>query len=1056
VMQATAVVETASGKGYHSNGNIQKDEPSNRKKEDLLSPNGCKEAKLTFLDNDWDSLALEKRANDKEISSIDKIELLEPSFTVSPNTKIESTHSQSSEFEGSIDNAFLNETYCIHHSESKLKNESLIHLNSELDYEMQKRKEVFFGILNHQGNKTVGSERIYKISDDDYKETPEDVQKRDLDDDSQQEYHSAEEQEYINNHLPFDQTKTLNISNLEVLGLRSSGYGVNCASNLEDNHVKLKSNSSTSLDSADVYGQEGSPHVSKFQNSVMLREYHEPKHGKCMEQDTSLMYHTVFDEIVLKSSPLEHQESQSKSGFLNPQKALKTKICTGKVKSQITKSKDFCGNSVVEKKMLQHLENPSTLPQDKDLETLLQPCKDCQTSWTSVFDDSVISAWGYSRYKSLQNTPNPALDFSVTLPRSAIRDNQEIEEGSSLKAANGNTTNKACFHHMEGPCPKSVTDVPSCTVTVNQTVDVSTDFRACFTTSRATSARSSVVSTSSNTEITMMNKKWPGEWQSEKRSVACNTDWAYSQDNEDPQMAMTKGSLGKSLSVDSLKPKGNFLNKDSLELRKTFDFTDLKKHSEREPQLSKEMEKNLPSKCCQQIIQRAIKAELHLLNVHYQMCHHHCSDIYKLVMENRGGLNRNLSSNSTKKELGSALLSVLEDLKVRYVNLKEKINKGIPLEELPPLSVESKLLSTFSAFASRLMKEESHTFSGADSELDNQSTRDVDGSSSLKKTLSQVSLLPDNSHPKQDTSPKEDGLKNGDVDIDFSQLKLDDKDSKNHREVSEDWFDAKENLTGADFSGIQENQIVQDKGDPKFTLEMKNVEPLRRDKGYLIHVGGLCPSVSEADLRSHFQKYEISDISIYDSSPNYRYASLALKKNSDAKLAVKEMNGIEINGKSVNVRLVKTPGEYTSPHPSKNGNKVSFNNLEKNISKEINSASSISRLPRTRPRQQLGSEQDSEFFPFDQKGIKKNCRQIESTTLLPDAPIQFVPPSTLNLGSFTKIMKRLAELHPKAGRDHIIDALQEVRMHHKGSLSGLSVNAIVRMTSSVLENSASG
>lgn len=29
----------------------------------------------------------------------------------------------------------------------------------------------------------------------------------------------------------------------------------------------------------------------------------------------------------------------------------------------------------------------------------------------------------------------------------------------------------------------------------------------------------------------------------------------------------------------------------------------------------------------------------------------------------------------------------------------------------------------------------------------------------------------------------------------------------------------------------------------------------------------------QADLRSHFQKYEISDISIYDSSPNYRYVS---------------------------------------------------------------------------------------------------------------------------------------------------------------------------------------
>ena len=65
-------------------------------------------------------------------------------------------------------------------------------------------------------------------------------------------------------------------------------------------------------------------------------------------------------------------------------------------------------------------------------------------------------------------------------------------------------------------------------------------------------------------------------------------------------------------------------------------------------------------------------------------------------------MNRDLSADSVNKELGSALLSVLEDLKVKYVSLKEKINKGIPLEELPPLSVESKLLSTFSTFASRV------------------------------------------------------------------------------------------------------------------------------------------------------------------------------------------------------------------------------------------------------------------------------------------------------------------------------------------------------------------
>lgn len=83
-------------------------------------------------------------------------------------------------------------------------------------------------------------------------------------------------------------------------------------------------------------------------------------------------------------------------------------------------------------------------------------------------------------------------------------------------------------------------------------------------------------------------------------------------------------------------------------------------------------------------------------------------------------------------------------------------------------------------------------------------------------------------------------------------------------------------------------------------------------------------------------------------------------------MAVKEMNGIEINGKSVNVRLVKTPGEYTSPLSSKNGNRGSLNNSEKSASKEVNAASFVSRLPRTRPRQP-GSEQDNEFVHFDQK-----------------------------------------------------------------------------------------
>ncbi|KAM7105984.1 RNA-binding protein 44 [Molossus nigricans] len=1044
-MQAPAVAESAADEDYHRRGGTQEGRLS--KKGNLSSSSGCNEAKLTFCDDDWDSLALGRKADDSEIRSLDSVDL-EPSAPASPDGNMESTRAPSRASEDSLSYVFLNETYSIHYSESKLKDENLSLLNSELDSEMQKR-EMFFDILEHKVDKIIGLERA-KVSDDDDKEPTEDVQRHETDEDSQLDYLSAEEQEYLSSHLNSDRTKPLNIPSLEVAGLNDAGYEVERASSLKVNDVKLKI-SSNSLDLVDVYGQGDSPHVSKYQNSVMLREYHKPKHEN-KEQDTSLMYHTVFGEISLRSSS-ENQKSLSKNCFLNPQQALKTKIYTGKSKSQVTESKEFCGDATVENKMFQHLENRSTSPQDRALETLLQCFQGSQTPCPSVGGDSVISACGHSQYESLPDTPSSVRDCSLTSPRTGVEDTQTIKD-SSLKVTDGNASNKTCLHSVEGTRPQSVTEAAECTVTVHQTVDVSTDFRAGFTASRATGARPSVVSVSSNTEITMMNKRRPGEGQRAKqRSVACNTDGSRSHDDDVPTVG-TRASLGKSLSVNSVKPNGSFLSKDSLELRKALAVTDLKEHPEREPQLSKEMEKTLPPECCQKALQRAVRAESHLLDVHYQMCQRHCSDIYKLVMESRGGLNRNFSTNPIKKELGSALLSVLGDLKVKYAGLKEKISRGTPLDELPPLAVESKLLSAFSAFAARLMKKESHVFSGADSELDSQSICDVDISSSLKKTLSQVALLSDSSHPKQGASPEEDGLKSGDLGGYFSKLKLDDKDYKNSQEVSEDWFDAKENLTGVDCSGIQESQIEQDGRNPKFTPEIQNVEPSQRVKGYLVHVGGLCPSVSEADIRSHFQKYQVSELSVYDSS-NYRYASLAFKNNNDAKSAAKEMNGIEINGKSVNVRLIKSPGECTSPLSSKNGKRISLNNWEKNTNKEVNSASSVSRLPRTRPRH-LGSEQDRESFHFDQEGVKmKNCKQIDSTELLHNTPIRFIPPNTLNLRSFTKIVKRLAELHPDVSRDRIIDALQEVRMSHKGYLNGLSLNTIVEMTSSVLKNCAS-
>ncbi|XP_066136439.1 LOW QUALITY PROTEIN: RNA-binding protein 44 [Saccopteryx bilineata] len=1045
-MQATAAMDIASDKGHHRNrGNIQKDKPSDPKKGKFSSSNDCNEARLTCPDEDWDFMALEQGDSDKAVSSIARAAMLEPSSTAGPDPAAEGSRAQAGEGELSSVCPFLSETYSAYYSASELENESFILVNSELDSEVQETEE-FFDILEHRViNKIIALERTYMISDDDYKETAEDMQGCDPDGDAQQEHRSTEGQQWLGRQLLVDQAKTVSLSDLGAVRLRNSGYDVKHAGGLDIHHTESEPSSSTSLDSIDVYGQEDLPHVSEFQNSVMLKEHHKPKHEKWEEQETSLMYHTAFDEIVLGSSP-ENQEAQSKGGFLNSHQASdKAKIYTDKIKSQVTETKSFWGNATVKNEMLQHLENPSTFSQDKALETLIRPYKDRQTSWTSICDDSLISACEHSYYKSLPGTPSSALDFPVTPPRAEVGDNRAITEEGTLQVTHGDTADNTCFHSVGGTRPGPA--AAQSAVTVTRTVDVSTDFRVSFTASRATSARPALVSTSSNTEITMMSKKRPGEWQrGRQKSVACNTEWSDSPDSEDPRVARTEGLLGSS-SVDSSKPNGNFPKKDSLELRKTLATPDLKESLRREPQLSEEREKNQPPTCCQKMMQRAIRAEMHLLSAHYQLCHRQGRDLYRLVVGNRGGPDWKLPTNSAELELELALLSVLGDLKVKYKSLRDGVSKGVPLGELPPLSTEFKLLSAFSAFASGLMRKESDLCSGADSELDNEVTCDADVSSGLKKTVSQMSLLSDSSHPKQGMSVKEDDFKNGDIDGYFSQLELDDKDDSNYHETREDWCDAKENLTEADRSGMLG---VHEGRDPEGAPEI-NAEPLRRNKAYLVHVGGLCPSVSEADLRSHFQKYQVSDISIYDS--NYRYASLAFEKSKDAKSAAKEMNGIEINGRAVSVRLVKNLGECTSPLSSRNGKRVSLNSLDKNTNKEIRSASSVARLPKTRPSQ-LGPEPDDEHLHLVQQGVK-NFKQIKCTKLSPYAPIQFIPPNTLNLRSFTKIMKRLVELHPDVSRDHIISALQKVRLNHKGFLNGLSINTIVDMTSSVLKNFAS-
>ncbi|NXP80288.1 RBM44 protein, partial [Ramphastos sulfuratus] len=80
----------------------------------------------------------------------------------------------------------------------------------------------------------------------------------------------------------------------------------------------------------------------------------------------------------------------------------------------------------------------------------------------------------------------------------------------------------------------------------------------------------------------------------------------------------------------------------------------------------------------------------------------------------------------------------------------------------------------------------------------------------------------------------------------------------------------------------------------------------------------------------------------------------------------------------------------------------------------------------------------------------ENFLQNTSVPFSSNSHDTFASLSTLNLSSFTKLLKKLKELHPEASRDKIVDALLEVKKNNKGILSGLSISSVVERTSVIL------
>uniref|UniRef100_A0A8C6ZF36 RNA binding motif protein 44 n=1 Tax=Nothoprocta perdicaria TaxID=30464 RepID=A0A8C6ZF36_NOTPE len=650
---------------------------------------------------------------------------------------------------------------------------------------------------------------IYRAGDD--------YRQGDLSEDSQLEYVSGDEQEYYERNSSSEFCKPMKTVGIKASQLLDTVHEVpGSGARKEHDLVNMLEGCSTCKY---CIGAAVSDLPQELQDCLSLPVC---KDLSCDCEEEQTEYHSVLSENTLESRTCGSRERSYPNVSVNDiLENEEVKDSSSVVGTQLTRM--AINEKTVEKKDIRV--QSIAVKQEGFPAVATQLCRSAGETNPHRCDESITCAVGTSCVRcawqgaetqcpvlEINARENPSFDLEVVdIPSGNVRYlNPELERCANLESATSD-----------------------CKVTINQTVDASSDFRACFTTSRATSAQACLVSRAVNTGITMMNKSRPVEWRREIcADVACNTDWSWVSDSREETWPQFADVLGKHLEGNTATAETSQIQKQSVK----------------------------DSIYCRKLLWRAIQAELQVLNMHYQMCCHHCYEINKLMLEE-------------EKELNASLLLVLEELKKSYETMKKKIEMGVPLNALPSLSVETRLFTLFSSYVP------------------------------------------------------------GKVIFNFF-----------------------------------------------FVL----------------------------------------------------YAFLCFNDANKAKLAVEEMNGKEIKGKTVSVELVKNAS----------GNRASvFQSLLTKFWYEIQSINT------------QNSGQDK-TFPLASNSVK-NSMQKTSALYFSDSLDTFIPPNTLNLSSFTKLMKKLQEIHPETSREKIIDALLQVRTNNKGILSGLSINSIVKRTSLILRKSMS-
>ncbi|MCI4378460.1 hypothetical protein PGIGA_G00216220 [Pangasianodon gigas] len=440
------------------------------------------------------------------------------------------------------------------------------------------------------------------------------------------------------------------------------------------------------------------------------------------------------------------------------------------------------------------------------------------------------------------------------------------------------------------------------------------------------------------------------------------------------------------------------------------------------------------SSCGCGAVPRARWAELRLLALQFAMCQQHCWRRFYTSPQGETSL-------EGTKALPDAMSQTLKSLEDNYLKMKRKILEGVPLDNLKPLSVDTKRLTAatcyrpsliYEAFLGASLPEFSFKPSGLEDEgQTNQANEVLNVNTTDRGHLNKNTTAPwhDSATLSKTASSKRSRGMAG-----SSQQPGISSDAKpgapKDLNSSDAWFDAEEELGCPSQSCKEDKQTGQrDQGD--LEKEQKVDANRKKDQCFLLCVSNLPNSITERELLLWFAKYHTNQVSLSNFS-NTRVAIVSVRNPKDAEAAVREMNGRSIQGHTLHVEHIhKSPADGQA-----------------SIKKSCVQLSPAAHKAGEGPITQCSNNNFHGSRP-----LRCSLDKLTNICTTPTASGTCVPQHYGTMGSFDTIMAQLTERHPKMGRQRIVSALLELRAKHHGVLSGLPLRDIVDMTSELLTHS---